>query len=71
MFLKDEDDSGEEDEEDEIYKKKKSKSKSNKKKASVTDRVFSSYPLSCKVTFNCYGNICLIICFEYHKFFKL
>ena len=49
--LEDEDsDSNDEDNENEAYKKKKSKSKSSKKKLSNREKVFTRYPLSCRVT---------------------
>lgn len=54
LFFKDDDDSdsGEDENENENYKKKKSKSKLSKKKSSNREKLFTCYPLSCKVAIN-------------------
>lgn len=46
----DEDSDSNDDEGDYSEKKKKSKSKANKKKVNIRDKLFKTFPLSCKLT---------------------
>ena len=70
ISFEDEDsDSGNEDEADnENYKKKKSKSKVNKNKVNNREKLFSYYPLTCKIklNINC-KHIIELIMIEYRK----
>lgn len=71
ISFEDEDSDSNDEETDNDYKKKKSKSKASKKKANDREKLFNTFPLTCKLKININGYGQLSLEFIYLNFLKI